>query len=82
MHEVVILGSGTPNPDPGRAGAAVAIVLGDRWVFVDAGRGATLRAVEAGLDLARLAAVLITHHHSDHVCDLPAVATARRRVRA
>lgn len=55
----------------------MAVVSDDHWVLVDAGRGATLRAIEAGLDLGRLATVFITHHHSDHLCDLAAVATAR-----
>jgi ribonuclease Z len=77
VPEVVILGSGSPNPDPGRAGAATAVIDGDAWVLVDCGRGATQRAIDAGLDLTRLVAVLLTHHHSDHVSDLATLATAR-----
>ena len=77
MVDVVILGSGTPNPDPDRAGAAVAVVGDAGWVLVDCGRGATLRAISAGLDLTALVAVLITHHHSDHLSDLSTLATAR-----
>ncbi|HVS12461.1 MAG TPA: hypothetical protein VMV46_00940, partial [Thermoanaerobaculia bacterium] len=34
---VVLLGTGTPVPDPERAGPAVAIVVGDRVYRVDAG---------------------------------------------
>ena len=46
-------GSGTPNPDVGRAGAAAAVVDDDgTWVLIDAGRGATQRAIDGGLDLA------------------------------
>jgi ribonuclease Z len=74
---IILLGTGTPNPDPARAGAAVAVTDGDRWVMVDCGRAATHRVLEAGLDLARLDAVFITHHHSDHVSDLATLATAR-----
>jgi ribonuclease Z len=78
MTELVILGSGTPNPDRGRAGAAVAIVAADgRWVMVDAGRAATQRSIDAGLRLTDLVAVFVTHHHSDHVSDLPTLATTR-----
>ncbi len=77
MVEVVVLGSGTPNPDPDRAGAAVAVVDGSSWVLVDCGRGATQRALSAGLDLTAVAAVLITHHHSDHVSDLATLAITR-----
>ncbi len=75
--EVVVLGSGTPNPDPNRAGAAVAVVDGASWVLVDCGRAATQRALSAGLDLRRLRAVFLTHHHSDHVSDLATLATTR-----
>jgi ribonuclease Z len=77
MVTIVLLGTGTPNPDPARAGSAVAVSDGDSWVLVDCGRAATHRALEAGLDLARLASVFITHHHSDHVSDLATLATAR-----
>lgn len=77
MVEVVVLGSGTPNPDPARAGAAVAVVDGPAWVMIDCGRGATQRALAAGLDLAEVVAVLITHHHSDHLSDLATLAITR-----
>jgi ribonuclease Z len=77
MTEVIILGSGTPNPDPGRAGSAVAIVADDGWVLVDCGRAATQRATDAGLDLRALVVVALTHHHSDHLSDLSTLATAR-----
>jgi ribonuclease Z len=77
MVEVVVLGSGTPNPDPNRAGAAVAVVDGSSWVLVDCGRAATQRALAAGLDLCSLQAVALTHHHSDHISDLATLATTR-----
>lgn len=77
MVEVIVLGSGTPNPDPGRGGSAVAVVAGRDWVLVDCGRAATQRAVDAGLDLRSVVAVAITHHHSDHVSDLATFASAR-----
>ena len=80
--EVVVLGSGTPNPHPDRAGAAVAVVDGPLWVLVDCGRAATQRAVAAGLDLTAAQAVLITHHHSDHLSDLATFAIARWTVGA
>jgi ribonuclease Z len=77
MVAVVMLGTGTPNPDPARAGSAVAVTDGDRWVLVDCGRAATHRILEAGLELGGLDAVFITHHHSDHVSDLATLAIAR-----
>jgi ribonuclease Z len=74
---VLILGSGTPIPDPRRAGPATAVLADGEWFLVDCGRAATQRAIEAGLDLTALAAVAITHHHSDHLSDLATLATAR-----
>lgn len=75
--DVIVLGSGTPNPDPHRAGAAVAVIGESSWLLVDCGRAATQRALGAGLDLTAVAAVLITHHHSDHLSDLATFAIAR-----
>jgi ribonuclease Z len=77
MVTIVLLGTGTPNPDPARAGSAVAVSDGDRWLMIDCGRAATHRVLEAGLELVRLDAVFITHHHSDHVSDLATLAIAR-----
>ena len=78
MVDLLILGSGTPNPDVGRAGAAAAVVDDDgTWVLIDAGRGATQRAIDGGLDLLALRAVFVTHHHSDHLSDLATLATTR-----
>jgi ribonuclease Z len=77
MTHVIVLGSGTPNAEPGRAGSAVAVVDGSSWVLVDCGRGATQRALDAGLRLGDLVAVYVTHHHSDHISDLATLAIAR-----
>jgi ribonuclease Z len=46
-------------------------------VLVDCGRAATQRALCAGLDLTSVQAVLITHHHSDHLSDLATLAITR-----
>lgn len=77
MIEVVLLGTGTPMPDPTRCGSGVAVVNGHRWVLVDCGRGVTQRVVESGLDLAAIDAVVLSHHHSDHVSDLATLAITR-----
>ena len=46
--QIVLLGTGTPYPDPARFGPSVAIVVEDRSYLVDAGPGVVRRAVEAG----------------------------------
>jgi ribonuclease Z len=74
---VVLLGTGTPVPDAQRCGSGTAVVAHDSWVLIDCGRGVTQRILEAGLDLRTLSAVMLTHHHSDHVSDLPSLAIAR-----
>jgi ribonuclease BN (tRNA processing enzyme) len=75
---LVVLGTGTPNPDPERSGPALAIVSGGRAYLVDAGPGIVRRAARAArdrglpeLDAARLDLVFITHLHSDHTVGLP-----------
>jgi ribonuclease Z len=76
---ICLLGTGTPMPDPHRCGSGTAII--DRptgaWLLVDCGRGVTQRAMEAGLDLGALRAVLLTHHHTDHISDLATLAITR-----
>lgn len=68
--EVVLLGTGGPRPDPRRAGPATLIRFGEEVLLFDAGRGATVQLTKAGVDLARLRTVFVTHHHFDHIGDL------------
>jgi ribonuclease Z len=68
---LILLGTGYPRPDANHAAASTAIVAGDRWYVVDAGRGATLRIAGTELHYDRMRAVFITHLHSDHTAGLP-----------
>jgi ribonuclease Z len=68
---VILLGTGTPNPEPQRMGPAVAVVSGDRVYLVDCGPGVVRRAAEAGIQMAQLTRVFITHLHSDHTAGYP-----------
>jgi len=70
---VLLLGTGFPRPDPNRAGAATAVIVGNKWFLVDAGRGATLRIAAAQLKYEDMRGVLLTHLHSDHTAGLPDV---------
>lgn len=77
---VVVLGTGTPNPDPERSGPAVAVVVNGTAYLVDAGPGVVRRAAEAatrhgipGLGARHLGHVFLTHLHSDHTVGLPDV---------
>lgn len=68
----MVLGTGTPNPDPDRSGPAVAVVVNGTAYLVDAGAGVMRRAEQArrggiaALAAARIGIVFLTHLHSDH----------------
>ena len=70
---VILLGTGYPRPDANHGGPATAIVAGDKWFLVDAGRGATMRVAGTELKYENLRGVFITHLHSDHTAGLPDV---------
>jgi ribonuclease Z len=75
--DVVLLGTGSPMPDPNRAGPATLVSAGGEHHLVDAGRGVLMRLAAAGVGAANLSAVLLTHLHSDHITDLNDVITTR-----
>lgn len=70
---VTLLGTGTPMPNPDRMGSATLVEAGEQKLLFDAGRGTSIRLVEARVEPADLTAVFITHFHSDHVVGLPDV---------
>ena len=69
--EIVMLGTGTPRPQPDVWGPATAIVVGQNVFLVDAGVGVERRLAAAGLPINGVTAAFITHLHSDHVLGLP-----------
>lgn len=83
--DVVLLGTGTPNPDPQRHGASIALVVRTRGsdqtdasqaYLVDAGPGVVRRAADAAerglpaLAMPGLTRLFLTHLHSDHTAGL------------
>lgn len=73
--DIVLTGTGSPIPDANRAGPSTLVKVGDTHILVDAGRGVVMRMAGAGSMPPFLAAVLVTHLHSDHVCALNDVIT-------
>ncbi|MCI0654747.1 MAG: MBL fold metallo-hydrolase [Methylococcaceae bacterium] len=80
VTRVVILGSGTPIPDPSRSGPSVAIVVNDQPYLIDFGPGIIRRAASLspawggavrGLDVRRFNRAFLTHLHSDHSAGYP-----------
>lgn len=82
--QIVMLGTGTPIPDPERSGPAVAIVVDSIAYLFDAGAGVVRRGAAAGQrgvkafaprtqngqPSPRFDRVFLTHLHSDHTLGL------------
>jgi ribonuclease BN (tRNA processing enzyme) len=74
---VVLLGTGTPRPEPDRSGPATAIVVNETAYLVDLGPGIVRRAEAAfekgitALAPDKLQTAFITHLHSDHTVGYP-----------
>lgn len=73
----MLLGTGSPLPDPNRAGPATLVRAGDVSLLFDAGRGVLMRLSGAACAPAMVSATLLTHLHSDHITDLNDVITSR-----
>jgi ribonuclease Z len=69
--EVILLGTGTPYPDPLTSGPATAVVVGERVFLFDAGPGVMRRLKAANLPISGPEALFITHLHSDHTLGYP-----------
>jgi ribonuclease Z len=75
--EVTLLGTGSPIPDPHRAGPSTLVRAGGTTLLVDCGRGVLQRCAAVGVGANALTALLLTHLHSDHITDLGDVLTTR-----
>lgn len=76
--KVIILGSGTPIPDPSASGPCVAVVINGQAYLFDAGPGVVRQAETAAgkfgidaLDATHLTRLFVTHLHSDHTLGYP-----------
>ena len=73
--KLIILGSGTPNPDPERYGSGYAVVVNESAYIVDFGPG-IVRRISAmspswggefpSMELQKINIAFLTHIHSDH----------------
>lgn len=75
---VILLGTGTPIPDPESSGPCVAVVVNGQAYLFDAGPGVVRRAQAAAekfriaaLDATNLTRLFFTHLHSDHTLGYP-----------
>ncbi|OBG86167.1 ribonuclease Z [Mycobacterium sp. E802] len=77
MIEVTLLGTGSPIPDPHRAGPSTLVRAGGQSFLIDCGRGVLQRLAAIGSGANGLSALLLTHLHSDHIADLGDVIITR-----
>ena len=75
--QVIILGSGSPLPDPARAGPSTLVRTAVGDLLFDCGRGVLMRAAAAGSGARVFRGLYLTHLHSDHLTDLNDVFTTR-----
>lgn len=64
---VILLGTGTPAPNPERAGPATLVRAGDQTLLIDAGRNVTTRLWQKRIPFRDIDAVFLTHFHHDHI---------------
>ena len=77
--KVIMLGTGTPRPDPNRSGPATVIVVNDTPYLIDFGTGVIRRATAAyqngatalGFGGVNIKTAFLTHMHSDHTIGYP-----------
>ena len=77
--QLIILGSGTPNPNPQRGGSAYAVIVNNTPYLIDFGPGA-IRSFAAlmpawgggmkEMDVTKIEHAFLTHIHSDHTTGL------------
>ena len=75
--KVTLLGTGSPLPSATCAGPSTLVQAANQNIVVDTGRGVIMRLVGAGCPPPFISAVLLTHLHSDHICDLNDIVTTR-----
>ena len=71
MTEVIMIGTGVPEPNPNRQGSCIAIIIDGKPILLDSGRGALTQLVRAGIDPAQVEQVFLSHLHYDHIIGLP-----------
>lgn len=71
--KVIVLGSGTYQPELNRHCASYLLQAGNQNIVFDFGRGAIDQLLKVGVPYWRINHVFITHSHADHWSELPAL---------
>jgi len=75
--QVIILGSGSPLPDPARAGPSTLVRTAVGDLLFDCGRAVLMRCAAVGSGAGAIRGLYLTHLHSDHITDLNDIFTMR-----
>lgn len=67
---VILCGTSSPLPDPNRAKSCVMVVAGGKAYVIDTGPESWKTLGLMNFPGGRIAAILLTHFHSDHIGDL------------
>ena len=74
---VALCGTGSPLPNPTRAGPCNVVIAGKHIFVVDIGEGGGRNINMMGLPLGRIEGVFLTHFHSDHIDGIGPLMLAR-----
>ena len=74
MH-VVLVGTRSPLADVTRAGPCTVVIADGHFIVVDAGPGCFNKMAAMGLPTDDITAILLTHFHSDHICEIGEIST-------
>jgi ribonuclease Z len=64
---VALCGTGSPLPNPVRAGPCTVVIAGKHIFVVDIGEGGGRNIALMGIPSGKIEGVLLTHFHSDHI---------------
>jgi len=76
-RQLIILGTASQAPTRRRAHNGYVLRWDDQLILFDPGEGAQRQCILAGIAVARLTAVCITHFHGDHCLGLPGIIQRR-----
>ena len=71
--ELTVVGSGTAAPEPDRAAACYMVRVAPSTILLDCGPGALHNMARFGLPWQHITHLCISHFHTDHIGDVPAL---------